>query len=188
VDELEIRMREVLLQLALTSNGRTSSFNSSGGSQHDYTPTLGAGDAPHLHFAKLWDAAQDDGRRRTILRDAKDVLKTLRQSRGDRTRVESEKELFTRIVNRGEGIGAQELATRMRCGVTLVRKARAEEGRETEYGRAPRNGHELLRQVVRGGCVPLFGGRAAGESPERPPTSEVAVGKSLLAVSGPVRS
>jgi hypothetical protein len=44
------------------------------------------------------------------------------------------------------------------------------------------------RQVVRGGCVPLFGGRAAGESPERPPTSEVAVGKSLLAVSGPVRS
>jgi hypothetical protein len=143
VDELEIRMREVLLQLALTSNGRTSSFNSSGGSQHDYTPTLGAGDAPHLHFAKLWDAAQDDGRRRTILRDAKDVLKTLRQSRGDRTRVESEKELFTRIVNRGEGIGAQELATRMRCGVTLVRKARAEEGRETEYGRAPRNGHEL---------------------------------------------
>lgn len=143
MDELEIRMREVLLQLALTSNGRTSSFNSSGGSEPDYTPTLGAGDAPHLYFAAAWDAAQSESRRAALFDEAKATLRHLVHSSGVSTRVESKADRDARIVDLGEGLPAREVAYRFHCGIRDVWNARAEAGRETEFGRKPRNGREL---------------------------------------------
>lgn len=143
MDELEIRMREVLLQLAMVSNGRTASWAPSGGGESDAIPTLGQDDAPHLHFARRWDAARDQPERERILQQAQERLKHERRSSGDRTKVESKAERDARIVDRCEGLTAQEAAIWARCGVTDVRKAREAAGRETEKGYRPRNGHEL---------------------------------------------
>jgi ATP/maltotriose-dependent transcriptional regulator MalT len=144
LEEVERRMREVLLALAMTSNGRTASFNSSGGSEPDYTPTLGRGDAPHLFFAAAWDAAEgDDARRRRLLQDAQETLKHLLRSSGDPGRVESKADRDARIVEHGEGVAARDVATRFRCGIRDVWNARHEAGRDIELGRRPRNGREL---------------------------------------------
>lgn len=138
-----MRMRDVLLQLALTSNGRTASWDASGSSEADYTPALGVGDAPELYFAAEWDAADSDARREQLLEQASGVLKDIRQSSGDPTRVESRADRDARIVEHGEGLPAREVANTFRCGITDVWRAREEDGRETDYGRRPRNGHEL---------------------------------------------
>jgi DNA-binding transcriptional ArsR family regulator len=157
VDELEIRMREVLLQLALTSNGRTSSYNSSGGSEHDYTPTLGAGDAPHLHFARLWNAASSDAQRAEIFDQAQATLRQVLHSSGDPGRTESKADRDTRIVEVGEALPAREVAYRFHCGIRDVWNARATAGRETEFGRKPRNGRELSPDARRGEVERLAG-------------------------------
>lgn len=143
VDELEIRMREVLLQLALTSNGRTASYNSSGGSEADYTPTLAAGDAPALHFAALWDRAETPERRALILDQARDMLRHVLHSSGDPTRSESKADRDARIVALGEGLPARDVANSFKCGITDVWNARSAAGRETDFGRKPRNGRAL---------------------------------------------
>lgn len=143
MDELEARMREKLLQLALISNGRTQSFAASGGGEPDHTPRLGPEDAPHLHFKARWDAATTDAERQKVYDDAAARLRHEQRSSGDRTRVESKAERDARIVDVGEGVAAKDLAIRFRCGVTDVRKAREAAGRETEYGKRPRNGREL---------------------------------------------
>jgi hypothetical protein len=151
--ELDARMRDVLLQLALISQGRTASYNSSGGSEVDYTPITfnAAGDvvpisrdqAPHEHFARLYDAAESDDARQRVCDQAAKLLDDIRRSSGDPGRAETRQQLFARIVAAGEGWPAQDVANRMRCGVTLVRKAREEAGRETETGQLLRNGREL---------------------------------------------
>lgn len=143
MDELETRMREVLLQLALTSNGRTASFDAGGGADPDWTPRLDVDDAPHLYFARRWDSAATGEERAKVLEAAQERLRHARRSSGVRTAWESKKDRDTRIVNTGEGVAAAELAVHFRCGVSDIRKARHAAGLETEYGRSPRNGREL---------------------------------------------
>jgi transposase len=142
-EDVQIRMRDVLLQLALTSNGRTASYASSGGSETDYSPSLSFGDAPHLHFAKLWNAAETDGRREEVLAEAEETLDAIVRSHGDPGRIETKQELYARIVSEGEGWSARDVATRFRCGISVVWHARAGDGRDIEYGRRPRNGRAL---------------------------------------------
>lgn len=151
--DLDARMRDVLLQLALISQGRTASYNSSGGAEVDYTPIAftAAGDvvplsrdqAPHEYYARAYDRAETEEARERVYKAAAQLLDDLRRSSGDPGRVETKQQLFARIVNDGAGWHAQDVANRMRCGVTLVRKAREEAGRETETGRPLRNGREL---------------------------------------------
>jgi hypothetical protein len=147
-------MREVLLQLALTSNGRTASYDSSGGGQADHTPSLGFGDAPALHFARLWDEADDDDARARVLEQAQEALQHVRKSSGDPTRVESKAQRDARIIEQGQGIEARDVAVWARCGVTDVRKAREAASRDPDYGRPIRDVEEedrLRGDVARGG-------------------------------------
>lgn len=142
MDEVELRFREVLLQLALLSNGRTASWEPSGGGG-DSTPMLGPEDAPHEYFAKRWDRATSYFEREKILRAAEERLKHERRSRGDRGRVESKADRDARIIEYGEGLPAREVANWARCGIKDVWNAREEAGRDTDRGRKPRNGRAL---------------------------------------------
>jgi DNA-directed RNA polymerase specialized sigma24 family protein len=150
LDNLETRMRDVLLQLALTSNGRTVSYDSSGGGTPDYVlvddrgrAKLAQGDAPHLSFAAAWDSARDDVERAAVLKAARDELAGILKSRADHEAVESKAERDQRIVKEGEGWPAREVATSFRCGIRDVWHARADAGRDVEYGELRRNGRAL---------------------------------------------
>lgn len=140
--DVDTRMRDVLLQLALTSNGRTASYDSSGGDALDI-PTLGAGDAPHLHYLQRWRQATTDTDRAAILEAAQATLRDILHSRGDRRREESKADRDARIVERGDGIHAREIAIWARCGIRDVWKAREAAGRDPEYGRPLRGPGEL---------------------------------------------
>lgn len=154
-DELETRMRAVLIALALTSNGRTASYDSSGGTP-DYVlvddrgrAKLGVGDAPHLHHAAQWAAAGDDPERRArVVKDAEEELELIRRSHADRSKVETKVQRDRRIIEVGEGWLARDVAVHVRCGITDVHKARQAAGRDVEYGRLPRNGRELSRDEL----------------------------------------
>lgn len=152
MDELETRMRDILLRLAMTSNGRTSAFDSSGGGTPDYVLVddkgrgkLARGDAPHLYYAYAWDAAGDDHERERVLTDARDELDHILRSHADRTASESRADRDARIVREGIDWSARDVATSFRCGIADVHKARAAAGREIEYGQPRKNGRELPR-------------------------------------------
>jgi len=145
---LEYRMRKVLLQLELTSNGRTASYDSSGNGnpEPDPIPKLGKGDAPHLTLQDRWNQAATDAERMSVLEAAEALLKAIRVSRGDRSRTESEAELRERIVERGEGLPAVDVAVWARTSVKIVHKAREAAGRDRDRGFRPRNGRALAEK------------------------------------------
>ncbi len=151
MDEIETRMREVLLALEMTSNGRTATFDSSGGGEPDYVlvdddgrAKLGHGDAPHLIYIEQWASAGDDEEeRRHVLERAKDELDRIRRSHADPTKAESKQARDRRIIKEGEGFVARDVANAMRCGVTDVYKARQANGRDIEFGELPQNGRAL---------------------------------------------
>jgi hypothetical protein len=146
-------MGEVLLQLALTSNGRTAAYDSSGGGEADYVlvddngrARLDPADAPHLLYAAAWDAAGDDEERRQVLEEAKDTLDRIRRSHADPTVAETKEERDRRIIKEGKGWPASEVAIHIRCGVTDVHKARAAAGLDVEFGEQKVNGRALTRE------------------------------------------
>jgi hypothetical protein len=149
--ELEIGMRDVLLQLALTSNGRTAAYDNSGGTgEADYVlvddhgrAKLGRGDAPQLTFAKLWDRADSQVARASALDAARSELAHIRRSHADPTAGESKPDRDARIVKDGAGHPSREVAISIRCGITDVWKARQAVGRDIEWGELPHNGREL---------------------------------------------
>lgn len=143
MDDTESRMREVLLQLALTSNGRTASFDVAGSSEPDWTPSLTFGDAPHEYYAAWWERCESDSERELCLDAARHELHEVRHSRGDRRVQESKSERDKRIVDGFEGIEAGEVAIRVRCGVRDVWSARDAAGRDRDFGRKPRAGPHL---------------------------------------------
>lgn len=155
MDELETRMRQVLLQLEMTSNGRTAAYDSSGGGEPDYVlvddrgrARLSIGDAPQLLYVRAWNAARDDTERAQVLKEAGDELDRIRHSRADRTVEESKSDRDIRIVTEGEGWPASEVAIQMRCGIRDVHRARAGAGRDVEYGELRRNGRALTRDEL----------------------------------------
>lgn len=160
--ELETRMQDVLLQLALTSNGRTSSYDSSGGGTPDHVlvddngrAKLGRGDAPHLHYADEWNAAVDDEERAAVLKAATDELDRIRRSRANPHVAESKEERDRRIIKHGKGWPARDVANAIRCGITDVHKARQAAGLDIEYGQQHVNGRALSRDERNGEILRL---------------------------------
>lgn len=148
-------MRDVLLQLALCAAGRTAAYDSSGGGTPDYVLVddngrgkLGAGDAPHLHYAAEWDAATDDEQRAAVLDEAKKTLDGIRRSSADPTVIEPKDARDRRIVKEGAGWPAREVAISMRCGIKDVWQAREAAGVDVEFGEKKRNGRELSREEL----------------------------------------
>jgi hypothetical protein len=151
MDALESQMRAVLLELELTSSGRTASYNSAGGGDSSGLPPLGQV-APHDYWRRRWDAAVDDERAAT-LKGARDELNQIRHATAPRKLVpESRGELHERIVRDGEGFPVKEVAASLRCLTRTVVAARLEAGREPKYGRTvkqPATADERVAEVRR---------------------------------------
>lgn len=150
MDELETRMREVLLALALTSNGRTATFDSSGGGTPDYVLVddkgrgkLSRGDAPQLYYRAEWERALDRSAQEAVLDAAQRELDHIRHSQADRDADESKEDRDRRIVKDGRGLPAQEVAVSVRCGIKDVWNARRAAGVDTEFGLESRNGRQM---------------------------------------------
>jgi hypothetical protein len=149
-------MRAVLLQLEITSNGRTVSYDSSGGGDPDYVlvddngrAKLARGDAPHLTYAAEWNAADSDERRRDVIKLAEQELDSIRKSQANFVVVEPKGARDARIVKDGEGWKAADVAIAFRCLKRDVIRAREAAGRDVEYGQLRRNGRELTRDELR---------------------------------------
>jgi hypothetical protein len=145
-------MRDVLLQLALTSNGRTATYDSSGGGTPDYVLVddhgrgkLDPADAPHLRYAREWDAAGDAQERARVLEAAQKTLEHIRHSHADRGADESREDRDRRIVKDGRGWSAADVAIAFRCGITDVYRARTAQGLDAERGEEIINGRALSR-------------------------------------------
>lgn len=144
-------MRDVLLQLALTSNGRTSAYDSSGGGTPDYVLVdddgrgkLGASDAPHITFAERWDlAGENEEERASVLARAQATLDAIRKSSADPLAVETKDARDRRIIKEGDGFPARDVANAMRCGIKDVWRAREAAGRDIEFGERRQNGREM---------------------------------------------
>lgn len=76
--ELNARMRQVLVQLELCSNGTTTAYNPAGGGGHSKKPggerPRGGDSAPHLYWHQQYIACNDDTARSTVLDDAEREL------------------------------------------------------------------------------------------------------------------
>jgi hypothetical protein len=139
--DLDGQMREVLIQLALTSNGNTAKMDSNGGGGH-YADALLVGwldphDAPHAHYLDMYMRQEDDDGRRAILERAKDTLDGIRFSRAHGGELETETidDLYDRIVTLGVGWSCEEVAVALRTTTSIVRKARVARGRDQSNGR-----------------------------------------------------
>jgi hypothetical protein len=143
-DETDRGMREVLLQLALTSEGGTLNYEgSSTGGERQPVPSLSQHSAPALYWAHRYDDAEDDDARARALEGARDELDHIRRSRGDPSKSETATELAARIVEDLEGIPLAEAAMRARCTISFARAARRGAGRLEDSGKKPINGREL---------------------------------------------
>jgi len=123
VDELDRKMRGVLTQLELTSNGRTATYNSSGGGEEQPIPRLNSHDAPHLHFAELYARANDLIERERVIERAAAALKEARR-RAEPPPAgswESAEQRDARILEKAGGDWeAIEVAVWARCGLRAV--------------------------------------------------------------------
>lgn len=142
------RFREVLLQLALCSNGRTTSWSPTNASTSaaGQTPRLGRSDAPELELARAYDRATSDVERQALLDEAIATLDSIRHAPATAVAGETKAERDARIVEHGEGLPASEVAIAMRCGVRDVWTARAANGRDPEFGRPCLNGGSLTKR------------------------------------------
>lgn len=137
-------MRAAILALAMTSNGRTTAYNPSGGGggATDWALVddrgrgrLAVGDAPQLEYAARWDGAVDDVERQAIVEDAEQELERITKApRAPATRWETGEELAARIIRDGAGFNRRDVAIAMRTSERTVAAARAAAGVDPELG------------------------------------------------------
>lgn len=136
-------MAAVCVRLALTSNGRTTSYNTSGGSGTvDYALVddrgrgrLTRGDAPQLGFAERWQRARDDDEREALIEEAERELAQITKGRpAPETSWETAAQLAKRIVKDGAGFSRKEVAIAMRTSQKAVAAARAAAGVDEDLG------------------------------------------------------
>jgi hypothetical protein len=142
LDELDNRMRNLLLRLALTSNGTTATMDSGsgGGSARFHDDVLlatGLGDVEPAatYYRRLYRRAETPGERHALVNGAQANLDGILHSRADPTvDEETETQLFARILLEGKGHPRRDVANTMRTAATLVARARREAGLDEEYG------------------------------------------------------
>lgn len=139
---LEARMRQVLLELSMTSNGRTTSWDASGGGTVDHylvddrgRGKLTPGDAPQLRYAMRWEHARDDVDRQALIDEAQQELEQITRSRATPpTEWETAEQLAKRIVRDGAGFSKREVAIAMRTSEKSVAAARTAAGVDEDLG------------------------------------------------------
>lgn len=147
---LDLAMRDVLLDLALVSHARTTTWEPSTSGGKPGSRDLTGGDKGASYYAARYgepfhrctatcrhrqQPAGTDPERQAVLDEARAELRHLRgHEQRERPTGETSDQRDARIVREGEGFPAREVAIRFRCGVTDVRRARNDAGREPDLG------------------------------------------------------
>lgn len=151
--DLDSRIRSVLVQLMMTSNGSTAKMdgNSRGGHYADslLVGWLGPLDAPHQRYLELYMRETTDDGRAAIVALAEEELDRIRFSRGHAGVAETLDELFDRVVALGEGWEAKDVAIALRTTASIVRRARRERGRDQDKGKPVEDSSGLGRHERR---------------------------------------
>lgn len=138
---LQREMRRVLLELEMTSNGKTASFNSGGRGEFASRPPVSGGcdlrsDPPHIYWRRKWNEATGDDGRRRVLDGAREELRFLRRAPPPPRdlREETEEERDERLLRDGDGWRVEEVATAFKMTPSAVRRVRRQHGRDPERG------------------------------------------------------
>lgn len=132
---LEREMRNVLMDLEMTSCGVTASLDASGGGEAfaSAPPKSGDHNPPHVYYREQWNKADGDRRRRDLLDRAKCDLRAIRKAPPPRPE-ETEEKRIERLLKDGDGWTAEETALAFRMTPSAVRKIRLGHGRDPERG------------------------------------------------------
>lgn len=138
-EALPLELRQILAELELLSHGTTANLAPTGAASDGEGDGCPPGERwpPHLKWREQWEGATDDDGRRAVLRGARAELHALTHRAEVKVRGETEAELEERIVKDGAGWSVEEVATRMRCTPTFVRKARLKDGKSIKTGEDP---------------------------------------------------
>lgn len=149
--QLDGAMRQVLAELAVTSNGRIAAYNPTGGHASDPGDvTTGDANPPHLDYAVRYgepfhtctsdcyhrDPADDDHQRRQVLDQAREHLERLRgRDHHPRPAGETSDDTIRRMLTETEGWTPDEVErSRFRMSARLVRRNRIAGGRDADTG------------------------------------------------------
>jgi hypothetical protein len=135
--EMPREFRQILAQLELISHGTTQSWSPSHGGEKEVAFPPGESKPPHVRWREEWKKATDDDGRTNAIKGARNELKSLSTRSITAVSVETEEQLSKRVVKDGEGWTVEEVAQRMRCTTTFVRKARVKDGRDIATGIKP---------------------------------------------------
>lgn len=145
-DELDLAMREALLQLLMCSHVPAGPYDPIGRSR-DSKEASGARPPGDLGaegmLAQEYDRCETDDQRREVIRKAREELKDIRKGPDERpAEVEMDADDWfekrnKEIVAQGEGLTIDEAAVKFRCGPRDIIKARRGAERETERGLKP---------------------------------------------------
>ena len=144
---LDHEITAVLLQLELTSQGTTPSYNRAGGHSDDIPdPRSGDPNPPHLEYRERYDRATTDVKRREVISAAEEELRTIRHTQAKAV-AEPEEAWERRLIKDGEGFDAQTVAVRMNTGVKRVWSVRKRNGRDKDTGKLPEAEERLSAQA-----------------------------------------
>lgn len=135
--EMPREFRQILAQLELISHGTTQSWSPGHGGEKDVVFPPGEKTPPHVYWRTRWLEATDEDARTAAWSGARKELESLSTRSITEISVETEEQLAKRVVKDGEGWTVEEVAQRMRCTTTFVRRARLKDGRNTETGVKP---------------------------------------------------
>lgn len=121
-------VRQLAAELELLSHGACVSWNPAGGHGiPDSRPPSGDVHPPHLQMLADWDKHGD-----RVLDKWLETLKAWKGGGTQRPEGKSEREI---VLEAGEGYAPADVADRFRLTATMVRKWRAQDGRNVETGR-----------------------------------------------------
>jgi hypothetical protein len=131
------RIRQILAQLEVTSNGTIYSYSVIGskGAFESGAPTTGDSQPPHVYWAAEYNRCASDFERGKVIGKATTALEELTHRLAPRIEGEAVEQRNRRIIRDYAGWTAQEVATHFRCGVREVWRVRDEDGRDKDYGK-----------------------------------------------------
>jgi hypothetical protein len=131
------QIRQLLARLEVTSNAPISGYQPVGSKSafKGRPPSTGDRHPPHLLLAEEYNRASGDVERGRVIVRAERVLRSLTHSPPVPVlREESVGERSKRLLEFGEGLAAQRVATALRVPLREVHRARVGAGRDREFG------------------------------------------------------
>lgn len=128
-------VRQVLAELELLSHGKTVSYNpSTSGGHSGSKPPTGESEPPHLVFKARFEACQSVSEALRVLDEAQAELDSLRKRTTPVQGLDGEELLRRQILEDHVGNSAAEVAIRLYCTTSKVRKIRGDAMCDPESG------------------------------------------------------